>query len=74
MGSFSGAVSPIATPGVTGSLIAFVIVYFAVFAAGTWYILRLMAHPPAEGEAAPARLPIRTAGITPAPAVEEGKR
>ena len=29
------AVSPIATPGVTGSLIAFVIVYFAVFAAGT---------------------------------------
>jgi cytochrome bd ubiquinol oxidase subunit I len=68
------AVSPIATPGVTGSLIAFVIVYFAVFAAGTWYILRLMAHPPKEGERAPEKLPIRTAGITPAPAVDEGRR
>ena len=40
------AVSPIAAPGVTGSLIAFVIVYFTVFAAGTLYILRLMAQPP----------------------------
>jgi cytochrome d ubiquinol oxidase subunit I len=60
------AVSPIAAPAVTGSLIAFVIVYFAVFAAGTWYILRLMSAPPAEGEPAPAHMPIRSAGITPA--------
>ncbi|MDT9599046.1 cytochrome ubiquinol oxidase subunit I [Sphingosinicella rhizophila] len=60
------AVSPIATPGVTGSLIAFVIVYFTVFAAGTIYILKLMAKPPREGEPAPAKAPIRTAGITPA--------
>jgi cytochrome bd ubiquinol oxidase subunit I len=67
------AVSPIGTPGVTGSLIAFVIVYFAVFAAGTWYILRLMAHAPAEGEPSLSDAPIRSAGITPAPAVEEGK-
>ncbi|HEX8583100.1 MAG TPA: cytochrome ubiquinol oxidase subunit I [Allosphingosinicella sp.] len=59
------AVSPIAAPGVTGSLIAFVIVYFAVFAAGTWYILKLMAHPPHHGESGEARAPIRTAGITP---------
>jgi cytochrome bd ubiquinol oxidase subunit I len=64
------AVSPIATPGVTGSLIAFVIVYFAVFAAGALYILRLMARAPVAGEAEPAEAPIRTAGITPAPAVE----
>jgi cytochrome d ubiquinol oxidase subunit I len=64
------AVSPIAAPAVTGSLVAFVIVYFAVFAAGTWYILQLMKAPPAEGEAAPAHLPIRTAGITPAPALD----
>ncbi|MGQ0660384.1 cytochrome ubiquinol oxidase subunit I [Sphingosinicella sp.] len=62
------AVSPIGAPGVTGSLIAFVIVYFAVFAAGTWYILRLMAHAPAEGEPAQARLPMRAAGIMPGPA------
>ena len=64
------AVSPIATPGVTGSLIAFVIVYFTVFAAGTLYILRLMAHAPKAGEPRPAEQPIRTAGITPAPSVD----
>ena len=67
------AVSPIATPGVTGSLIAFVLVYFAVFAAGTWYIIRLMAHPPHEAEAGPAGTPIRTAGITPAPSLTKRK-
>jgi cytochrome bd ubiquinol oxidase subunit I len=65
----SVAVSPIAAPAVGASLIAFVLVYFAVFAAGTWYILRLMASPPQEGEAAPARAPIRSAGITPSAAV-----
>jgi cytochrome d ubiquinol oxidase subunit I len=67
------AVSPIASPGVTGSLIAFVLVYFAVFGAGTMYILRLMAKPPEEdGEDEPSS-PIRTAGITPAGAVGEGR-
>ncbi len=70
------AVSPIATPGVTGSLIAFVIVYFTVFAAGAWYILRLMRAAPQAGEHGPEEAPIRSAGITPAPAVardgEEG--
>jgi cytochrome d ubiquinol oxidase subunit I len=63
------AVSPIATPGVTGSLIAFVLVYFTVFAAGTIYILKLMAHAPHSGEPAEARAPIRTAGITPSPSM-----
>ncbi|QIK78499.1 cytochrome ubiquinol oxidase subunit I [Sphingomonas piscis] len=65
------AVSPIAAPGVTGSLIAFVIVYFAVFSAGTLYILKLMAKPPHPGESDPLGAPIRTAGITPSPAVED---
>ena len=59
------AVSPIAAPAVTGSLIAFVIVYFTVFAAGTLYILRLMARPPAAGEPAAADGPIRSAGHHP---------
>ena len=69
------AVSPIGAPGVTGSLIAFVIVYFAVFAAGTWYILRLMAHAPAEGEPAPGRRPDPQRRHHPgAPAVERGGR
>jgi cytochrome bd ubiquinol oxidase subunit I len=63
------AVSPIAAPGVTGSLIAFVVVYFLVFAAGTAYILRLMAQAPQTAEEGPLAAPIRTAGITPAPAV-----
>jgi cytochrome d ubiquinol oxidase subunit I len=65
------AVSPIAAPGVSGSLIAFVIVYFAVFGAGTMYLLRLMARAPAEGEGDEPRTPIRTAGVTPAAGVTE---
>jgi cytochrome d ubiquinol oxidase subunit I len=60
------AVSPIAAPGVTGSLAAFAIVYFAVFSAGILYILRLMRAPPTPDEHEMARAPIRTAGITPA--------
>ena len=63
------AVSPIATPGVTGSLVAFVLVYFTVFAAGALYVLRLMAQPPHPGEPGP-EAPIRSAGITPAFALE----
>jgi cytochrome d ubiquinol oxidase subunit I len=63
------AVSPIAAPAVTGSLIAFAIVYFAVFSAGAWYILKLMGHAPHEGEPEPAGAPIRTAGITPSAAL-----
>ena len=66
------AVSPIGAPGVSGSLIAFVIVYFTVFAFGTLYILRLMGAVPAAGEAQPLQAPIRTAGITPAPSVDSG--
>jgi cytochrome d ubiquinol oxidase subunit I len=60
------AVSPIAAPAVTGSLIAFVLVYFAVFGTGTLYILRLMAHPPHGGAEPEPSAPIRTAGVTPA--------
>jgi cytochrome d ubiquinol oxidase subunit I len=63
------AVSPIAAPAVTGSLLAFVIVYFTVFAAGALYILKLMAQPPAAGEPEAAEAPIRTAGIMPGPAL-----
>ena len=66
------AVSPIAAPGVTGSLTAFVIVYFAVFSVGTWYILKLAAHPPKAHEPPTAAdTPIRSAGITPAAVIAE---
>jgi cytochrome d ubiquinol oxidase subunit I len=65
------AVSPIAAPAVTGSLIAFILVYFIIFAAGALYILRLMSRPPTPGEPEP-EVPIRTAGIAPAPAIMRG--
>ena len=54
-------------PAVGSSLIAFVIVYFVVFAAGVVYLLRLMAQPPHPGETGPSSaVPARAAGITPA--------
>ena len=53
--------SPLAAPAVGSSLLAFVIVYFAVYAAGVTYLLRLMAQPPQPGEAGPPReMPTRT--------------
>nr|WP_276081611.1 cytochrome ubiquinol oxidase subunit I [Methylobacterium sp. GC_Met_2] len=63
--------SPLAGPAVAASLTAFVVVYLSVFAMGTLYILRLMAKPPQAGEPGlQPGAPIRTAGITPAPAVD----
>jgi len=59
--------SPLAAPAVASSLIAFVIVYFAVYAAGVTYLLRLMAAAPHPGEEGPSHeAPARAAGITPA--------
>jgi cytochrome d ubiquinol oxidase subunit I len=60
--------APLEAPAVGASLIAFIVVYFAVFGAGTYYILRLMAHSPSSRE---PRLkdssegPVRAAGLTP---------
>jgi cytochrome d ubiquinol oxidase subunit I len=70
------SVSPIGLPGVATSLIAFIIVYFIVFGAGVFYLLRLMAKTPgAIGKAEP-ETPMRAAGIMPGPAqhVEKGSR
>jgi cytochrome bd ubiquinol oxidase subunit I len=59
--------SPLAAPAVGSSLVAFVIVYFVVFATGAIYLLRLMANPPSPAEAGPTRdVPARAGGITPA--------
>ena len=69
--------SPLAAPAVASSLLAFVVVYFAVFGAGTWYILKLMAKSPQAGERGVKvgeKGPIRTAGITPGPTQNPGKR
>jgi cytochrome d ubiquinol oxidase subunit I len=65
--------SPLAAPAVGSSLIAFVIVYFAVFSAGVIYVLRMMATPPHHGEEGPSSdIPARAAGITPAAGVVAG--
>ena len=68
--------SPLDAPAVAVSLLAFVIIYFAVFGAGTWYILRLMSHSPHLGEKGvrqTERGPVRTAGITPGPTQNPGR-
>ena len=67
------SVSPLQAPAVAISLLAFIVVYFIVFGAGVYYILRLMSHAPHRGEQGPERgQPVRAAGITPAPQVSEG--
>lgn len=65
------SLSPIDAPAVATSLTAFIIVYFLVFGAGTFYILRLMSRLPRDPMPDLEEGPIRSAGITPAPAVAE---
>ncbi len=59
------SVSPVAAPAVGASLLAFVGVYFVVFGAGIWYLLRLFATPPEIASEEEIRGPERAAGITP---------
>jgi cytochrome d ubiquinol oxidase subunit I len=62
--------SPLAAPAIASSVAAFVIVYFAVFGAGIFYLLRMMAGQPQPHELGPETgVPIRSAGITPAPSL-----
>ena len=64
----SRSMSPLGAPAVATSLIAFVVIYFAVFGVGIWYILRLMHAPPHPGERDARGRARRSAaaGITPA--------
>ena len=60
--------SSIGALAVGSSLVAFIVVYFALFGAGTYYILRQMRLPPESAlPELPTNQPIRAAGITPAP-------
>ena len=59
----SDSISPLAAPAVGTSLIAFVIVYFTVFGAGTFYILRLMARLPRDTDNELQEGPIRSSGV-----------
>ena len=60
--------SPIAAPAVGASLLAFVVIYTAVFGVGIWYLLKMMhavPHPHEEPMEPDAHAPIRTAGPPP---------
>tara|TARA_R110000787_G_scaffold26154_1_gene73273 strand:+ start:13824 stop:15230 length:1407 start_codon:yes stop_codon:yes gene_type:complete len=57
------SIAPVEAPAVAASLIAFIVVYFALFGAGTYYILKMMNKLP--GDVAPLpETPTRTAGTT----------
>ena len=62
--------SPIDAAAVTGSLLGFVLVYFALFGAGIVYMLRLMREVPGAGHSELSLIePVRAAGILPAAAL-----
>ncbi len=62
----SESLAPIAAPAVAASLIAFIVVYFFIFGAGTFYILRMMGFPPQDADKIKLREgPLRSTGITP---------
>ncbi len=62
------SVAPLQVEAVSSSLVAFIVVYFLVFGAGTFYLLRLMKKPPEAGPRIEELGPTRTAGVTPGPA------
>jgi cytochrome d ubiquinol oxidase subunit I len=70
----SDSLSNVDAEAIGASLIAFIIVYFIVFGAGVFYILRIVSKPP-EGEKDELHEgPTRAAGITPIQQLEaEGK-
>ena len=61
------SIAPIDGAAVGASLMAFIMVYFTVFGAGTFYVLRLMNKPP--GVDAEDIGPTRSAGIMPGPSM-----
>ena len=65
------SVAPLQVEAVSSSLVAFIVVYFLIFGAGTFYLLRLMKKPPEAGPRIEELGPTRTAGVTPAPASDK---
>ncbi|WP_372988928.1 cytochrome ubiquinol oxidase subunit I [Sulfitobacter sp.] len=61
----SDSLAPVAAPAVAASLLAFIVVYFFIFGAGTFYLLRMMNKPAGTLYLGLKDGPIRTAGITP---------
>jgi cytochrome bd ubiquinol oxidase subunit I len=64
--------SPVEAPAVGASLVAFIIVYFAAFGAGVFYMLRLFAISPDVAPPEIERGPMHAAGLTPGPTLEGG--
>jgi cytochrome d ubiquinol oxidase subunit I len=69
--STNDSIAPVEAAAVGASLLAFIVVYFMLFGAGTVYILRLMGKTPGDGTPISDIGPTRTAGATPAPAVDD---
>ena len=61
----SDSLAPVAAPAVAASLLAFIVVYFFVFGAGTFYLLRMMTSFAGHADPDLKDGPIRTTGITP---------
>jgi len=60
----SQSASPLDAPAVALSLAVFALVYFIVFGAGVFYLLRLMGKAPQSGETGPGMgVPMRAAGV-----------
>ncbi|OSP54541.1 cytochrome ubiquinol oxidase subunit I [Pseudoruegeria sp. SK021] len=66
----SDSLGPVSAPAIATSLIAFIVVYFFAFGAGTYYIVKLMGIPPGRRGHGLHEAPIRAAGITPAPQLD----
>ncbi len=69
--STTDSVAPVEAAAVGASLVAFIVIYFMLFGAGTVYILRLMGNRPDHGIPMGDLGPTRAAGITPAPAADD---
>lgn len=67
------SVSPVEAPAVWASLVLFVGVYCIVFGVGIFYIFRSMAKSPDASQGPEEGIPVRTAGITPAQALQSNK-
>ncbi len=63
------SVSPVAAPAVGASLLAFIVVYFFVYAAGIFYLFRLARTAPDFANPDMNNAPMMAAGITPGPAM-----
>lgn len=57
------SVAPVQAPAVAASLVAFILVYFVLFGAGTYYILKMMSKHPGDLKSLPGTI-TRTAGTT----------